>query len=173
MVDKIQEEAIRKLEELKKKKEAELTKIVKELEDATIIAKKNVEDELKEEIEREDKASTMRTENLEEITEAESKGKNILKSDENKSYFTQNQMYNQPSKEETERINNAVGNAYDMLKDLRESSINNGLSNDDLSSIGEIYSALKSFEGTPLSNDASMLLYSSKKMIESIRNYNK
>jgi hypothetical protein len=173
MTDKPQEDAIKKLEELKKKKEAELTKIIRELEDATVIAKKKVEDELKEEIEREEKASNIRIENLEEITETESKGKDVLKSDEDKSYFTQNQMYNQPSKEEAERINNAVGNAYDMLKDLRDSSINNGLSSDDLSSVGEIYSALKSFEGTALAADASRMLYSSKKMIESIRNYNK
>ena len=175
MVDKIQEDAIKKLEELKKKKEAELTKIVRELEEATVTAKKKIDDELKEEIAREKRASDIKIENLEEITEAESKGKKVVKSDDDKSYFgqTQNRLYKQPSSEEADRVNNAVVNAYDMLKDLRESSMSSGLSNDDLSSVVEIYSALKSFEGASLSNDASMMLYSSKKMIESIRNYNK
>jgi CRISPR/Cas system CSM-associated protein Csm4 (group 5 of RAMP superfamily) len=173
MADKIQENAIKKLEELKRKKEAELTKIVRELEEATVTAKKRVEEELKETLKREEDARKQRDDNLEEIANAESEGKPILKSDEDRSYFGQNQLYQSAVGEEAERISNAVVNAYDMLKDLRESSINNGLSNDDLSSVGEIYSALKSFEGTALSADASRMLYSSKKMIESIRNYNK
>jgi len=175
MADNIQEKAIEKLEELKKRKELELTKIVRELEEATKSAKKKVDDELKEELSRKENARKSNHENLEEIADVESEGKKVVKGDDDKSYFgqNQNQLYRQLSSEETDRVNNAVVNAYDMLKDLRESSMSSGLSNDDLSSLGEIYSALKSFEGTSLSNDASMMLYSSKKMIESIRNYNK
>ena len=178
MADPIQEEAIRKLEEIKKNKEEELKKILEEIRKKSEEIKKLRNEEIKTRLEEELSKSAPK---LEETIENESAGKD---DDNNSNAQSSNQdeaemLYSSANQNSANTENtystslSVMGDLYETVKDLYSASWENNLSAEEISRIDELQDKISSAENAYIPSKRALdILETSKSLLDKIKKYN-
>ena len=177
MADPIQEEAIRKLEEIKKNKEEELKKILEEIRKKSEEIKKLRNEEIKTRLEEELSKSAPK---LEETIENESAGKDDNNSNAQSSNQDEAEMLYSSANQNSANTENTystslsvMGDLYETVKDLYSASWENNLSAEEISRIDELQDKISSAENAYIPSKRALdILETSKSLLDKIKKYN-